>query len=94
LNLAFPGTATVNNSTEPDDQRRSTNQSNPDQFTQTAQVPRQSSAATPMAFILLMSGLAAAGFAGWKTLLKGRRFMKSRRREAGRRRRSGSTRFS
>jgi hypothetical protein len=93
LNLAFPRTATADSSTESDDQHPPISQSNPDQF-EGAQVARQSSVANPIAIILLTGGLAAAGFAGWKTLLKGRRFLKGRRRGAGRRRRSGSTRFS
>jgi hypothetical protein len=93
LNLAFPRAATVSRSTESYDQRALPDEVDPNQSVAETQVPRQSSAATPMAFILLMSGLAAAGFAGWRTFLKGRRFTKTRRRDASRRRKSGHSVF-
>jgi hypothetical protein len=81
LNLAFPGQAATGGSSTADDQRPSANQNSPDRLVEETEVPRQASAANPTAFILLMSGLAAAGFAGWRTFLRDRRSAKGRRRD-------------
>ena len=57
-----------------------------DQPVPEAEPRRRSSAVVPIVFIILTSGLAAAGFAGWQTFLKDRRSTKTSRRRRYRRR--------
>jgi hypothetical protein len=72
--LALPGaTVMAGGPGDADGQRPSTEPNSPDRLSEDADAPRQASAPNPTPFILLTSGLAAAGFAGWRTFLKGRR---------------------
>ena len=57
-----------------------------DQPVPEAEPRRRSSAVAPIVLIILTSGLAAAGFAGWQTFLKDRRSTKKSRRRRYRRR--------
>jgi hypothetical protein len=84
VGLSSPGAAATIDSSEAADPRVSSdqNQASVDQVAAEPEASRELSAATPVAFILLTSGLAAAGFAGWRTLLKGRRSSKTRRRRS------------
>jgi hypothetical protein len=84
VGLSSPGAAVTLDSSEAADPRVSSdqNQAGVDQVAADPEASRQLSAATPFAFIVLTSGLAAAGFAGWRTFLKGRRSSKTGRRRS------------
>jgi hypothetical protein len=90
VNMALPGAQITVGSRKATEPSKVSDEPQVDQRAEDA-TPRGASATITTVFILLTTGLAAAGFAGWRTFLKGRRFTKGRRRDAGRRRRSGST---
>jgi hypothetical protein len=89
VNMALPGAQITVGSRKATEPSKVSDEPQVDQRAEDA-TPRGASATITTVFILLTTGL-AAGFAGWRTFLKGRRFTKGRRRDAGRRRRSGST---
>ncbi|HEY7448099.1 MAG TPA: hypothetical protein VH702_08105 [Vicinamibacterales bacterium] len=91
VNMALPGAQITVGSRKATEPSKVSDEPPVDQRAEDANTPRGASATITTVFILLTTGLAAAGFAGWRTFLKGRRFTKGRRRDAGRRRRSGST---
>lgn len=85
VRVALPAAAGPVESSETADSTGTPDQTRADQVAAGADRPRRAPARKATTFVLLTAGFAVAGFAGWRTVLKGRRRRRSTRRRVPRR---------